>query len=315
MSVLSIVVPIFVLIAVGYAAARGGLLSDAAQKGIFEFAFNYAMPALLFRGIANAGVNEAGAWRIAVAYFVAMGAIWLLATILTPLALRRPAADAATVAMASCFGNIVMIGIPMVLAVVGTAGAQPMVMIVGMHTPLLWFVGTLHQQSVEHRHGQSAAQAGINLVRELARNPLLISIAAGLVWRMTGLTLPAMIDSSVALLAQAGVPCAQVALGASLTRFAIKGQLPTLSLMLVLKLLAFPAAVYVMAVHVFALPKPAVQVALIFASMPAGANAYLFAERTQRVLNSTSGAVALGTVMGALTVTLVIGSLDWLAVP
>ena len=60
MSVLSIVVPIFMLIGVGYLATRAQLLSDAAQKGISEFAFNYAMPALLFRGVAGAGVGPSG---------------------------------------------------------------------------------------------------------------------------------------------------------------------------------------------------------------------------------------------------------------
>ena len=312
MSVLSIVVPIFMLIAVGYGAARAHLLSDAAQKGISEFAFNYAMPALLFRSVAGAGVTESGSWRIAVAYFSAAAVVWLTATVLTRIALRRPAIDAATVAMTSCFGNIVMIGIPLVLAVVGEAAAAPMAIILAVHTPFMWIAGTLHQQGVAQQSGGTAVQTVLNIVRDLARNPLLIAIAVGILWRMTGLALPQSIDNSVALLAQAGVPCAQVALGASLTRFAIKGQVPTLSLVLALKLLAFPLATYIMAVQVFALSKPAAQVALIFSAMPAGANAFLFAERTQRVINSTSGAVALGTLLGAITVTTLIANLDWL---
>ena len=312
MSVLSIVVPIFLLIGVGYVATRAKLLSDAAQRGIAEFAFNYAMPALLFRGVAGAGVAEPGSGRIALAYFSAAGLVWALAALLTRVVLRRPAIDGATVAMTSCFGNIVMIGIPLVLAVVGEAAAAPMAIILALHSPLMWIVGTLHQQSVTHQTGRSPLRTAFILSRELARNPLLLAIAAGIAWRLTGLAVPPMIDNSVALLAQAGVPCAQVALGASLTRFAIKGQVPTLSLILALKLLAFPLAVYIMAVQIFALPKPAAQVALIFASMPAGANAFLFAERTQRVVNSTSGAVALGTILGAVTVTLLIANLDWL---
>jgi malonate transporter and related proteins len=67
MTVLAIVLPIFVLIAVGYLAARRGWLSETAQKGISEFAFNFAMPALLFRSIATASGLEAGSERIAVA--------------------------------------------------------------------------------------------------------------------------------------------------------------------------------------------------------------------------------------------------------
>ena len=309
MSVLSIVVPIFVLIALGYVTALTRLLSDTAQKGISEFAFNFAMPALLFRGIANAGTIAPGAARIALAYFGSAGIVWVLATLATRYILKRPSHDAATVAMTSTFGNVVMIGIPLVLAVVGEAGAAPMAILLALHSPCMWITGTLHQQSSEHRRGQSKLRVVVDLIRELATNPLLIAIAAGVVWRTTGLVLPAAIDSSVALMAQAGIPCAQVALGASLTRFAIAGQMPTLTVVLVLKLLVFPVVVYVLAVMIFGLPRPAAEVALILASMPAGANAYLFANRTQRVINSTSGAIALGTLLGAISCTLLIASL------
>ena len=309
MSVLPIVLPIFVLIAVGYLAARFGVLSETAQKGISEFAFNFAMPALLFRSLATAPALQPGSGNIAFAYFGGLGILWALATLLTRTALRRPMIDAPTIAMASCFGNIVMIGIPLVLAVVGPAGAAPMAVLLSMQSPLLWFTGILHQQTAEQRGDRSPLQIARDLGRELLRNPLLIAIASGALWRLSGVSLPGPIDSSLALLGQAGIPCAQVALGASLTRFAIKGQVPTLSLILGLKLLVLPAVVYALAVWVLALPRTAAEVALIFASMPAGANAFMFAERTGRVVNSTSGAIALGTLLGAATSSLIIATL------
>ena len=312
MSVLAIVVPIFVLVAVGYAAARFQFLSEAAQKGLSEFAFNFAMPALLFRSIAMASTGAPGSARIVLAYFAGVVVVWGLATLHTRVILRRPAIDAATIAMTSVFGNIVMIGIPLVLAVVGPEGAAPMAALLSIHTPLLWFTGTLHQQAAEQTRGRSALTVARDLGLELTRNPLLIAIAAGALWRVAAWPLPQAFDSSLALLGQAGVPCAQIALGASLTRFAIKGQAPTLTSVLVLKLLVLPAVVYVMAVHVFALPRIAAEVALLFSAMPAGANAFLFAERSGRVVNSASGAVALGTLLGAATSTLLIAALPML---
>jgi malonate transporter and related proteins len=311
MPVLAIVLPIFVLIAVGYVAARFGFLSETAQKGISEFAFNFAMPALLFRSLATAPALQPGSGNIAFAYFGGLAIIWILATLLTRVALKRPAIDAPTIAMASCFGNIVMIGIPLVLAVVGLEGAAPMAVLLSIHTPLLWFTGILHQQTAEQRGDRSPVQVATDLGRELVRNPLLVAIAAGAIWRLSGASLPVPVASSLALLGQAGIPCAQVALGASLTRFAIKGQAPTLSMILVIKLLVFPTLVYALAFLVFALPRTAAEVALIFASMPAGANAFLFAERTGRVVNSASGAIALGTLLGAATSSLIIAALRW----
>ncbi len=43
--------------------------------------------------------------------------------------------------------------------------------------------------------------------------------------------------------------------------------------------------------------------------MPAGANSYLFAMRYERVVNSASGAVALGTALALGTSVLVLGGL------
>jgi predicted permease len=43
--------------------------------------------------------------------------------------------------------------------------------------------------------------------------------------------------------------------------------------------------------------------------MPAGANAYIFAMRYQRVVNSTSGAIALGTALSVVSAVALIWAL------
>jgi malonate transporter and related proteins len=312
MSVLSIVLPVFALVAVGYVTARAGWLTEQAQRGVAEFAFNFAMPAMLFQSIAHSGVLAPGSWSVALGYFSAAALVWLLTTMSSRLLLRRPATDAPAISMTACFGNVVMIGTPLVLTVIGPEAAAPLAIILALHTPFMWFTGILHQQAAEHSHRRSAAGIGLSLAREIARNVLLLAILAGTAWRLTDLAMPAAVDASLSLLGQAGVPCAQVALGASLTRFAIKGQLPTLGLMLVAKLLLFPAIVWLLVVKLQAVPKTSAEVALLLAAMPEGANAYLFAERTGRAVNSTSGAIALGTLLAALTMTALVANLGLL---
>jgi hypothetical protein len=70
-----------------------------------------------------------------------------------------------------------------------------------------------------------------------------------------------------------------------------------------------PLAAGWLALEVLHLPKVAAGVVIIFAAMPAGANAFLFASRYGRVIDSTSGAIALGTLISALTVSAVIGAM------
>ncbi len=49
------------------------------------------------------------------------------------------------------------------------------------------------------------------------------------------------------------------------------------------------------------LPPVAAGVIVLFAAMPTGANAYIFAVQYQRLVNPVSGAVALGTLLAAVT--------------
>lgn len=54
------------------------------------------------------------------------------------------------------------------------------------------------------------------------------------------------------------------------------------------------------------LPPVAAGVVVLFAAMPTGANAYIFAAQYQQLVNPVSGAVALGTVLAALTLPVVV---------
>jgi hypothetical protein len=65
----------------------------------------------------------------------------------------------------------------------------------------------------------------------------------------------------------------------------------------------------VLAYHVFLLPPVAAAVVVLFSAMPTGANAYLFATRYNRVVNSTSGAAALGTILAAITAAALVSAL------
>jgi predicted permease len=309
MQVILIVAPVFALIAIGYLASLSRLLSEAAHKGISEFTFGIAMPALLFRTIGLTDIPAQEPFRLWGAYFGAAAVVWLAATLLTASVLRRPAADAAPIAMSSVYGNVVMLGIPLALASFGSEAAAPMALILAINTPLLWIAGTLHMAWAERKAGTSLARLMLSILVDLGRNPIILAIVAGSLWRLGGLGLHPLADRVLALLGQSGVPCALVALGAGLTQFQIRGQAPTLTALLALKLIALPAVAWVLAYHVFLLPPVAAAVVVLFSAMPTGANAYLFATRYNRVVNSTSGAAALGTILAAITAAALVSAL------
>lgn len=304
-----IVWPVFAIIAIGYLAARVGLLSEGAAKGVAEFAFSIAVPAFMLRTIATAKLPQIAPVSLWLSYFGAAALTWAAATLATRFVLRRPAADGAGIALSSMFGNVVMLGIPLALATLGPEAAGPIAIIISLHTPILWLAATLHLEMAESKGTTSLRHMTGNVLLDLARNPIILAIIAGSAWRLSGVGVPATVDRVLLLLGQASVPAALVSLGASLVAFTIAGQRATLVTICTLKLLVMPAAGYVLATKVLALPALAASVVVLLTAMPTGANAYLFAVRHGRAVSSASGAVALGTVLAAVTASAIVYAL------
>lgn len=304
--VLDIITPVFGLILLGWLAGRFGILGERSGEGISDFAFTLGLPALLCRTVATAhwdGLSPVAVWM---SFFGAAFATWGLGAILTRTVLGRPAIDAPSISMASVFGNTAMLGIPLALATFGTQAAAVLALVLSIHAPLLLTAGLLHHEAVGEKSGLSRSRALYQLGRDLLRNPLILGILTGAVWRITGFELPKALDKLLSLLAEAGVPASLIALGLTLVGFEVKGQVATLAALIGLKLVVMPAIAWILATKVFALSPLAAGVVLILAAMPAGANAYLFAVRRGHGANSASGAVALGTVLAAGTVSVVL---------
>ncbi|WP_375157192.1 AEC family transporter [Bradyrhizobium sp. RDT46] len=208
-------------------------------------------------------------------------------------------------AIGSVYGNIVMLGIPLVLSALGNEAAGPMALILSVNTPLLWLCGILQMELVSRKRTGSPLSVIRPVLADLARNPLMLAIGFGVVWRLAGLGLTPVVDRTIELLAQAGSPTALIALGINLFRFEVKGEKLSILVMCALKLAAMPAAAFVLA-RLLDLPPIAAGVVVLFAAMPTGANAYIFAVQYQRLVNPVSGAVALGTLLAAMTLPVVV---------
>lgn len=309
MSAVLIVAPVFALIAAGYAAVALRLVSESAHKGISEFAFGIAIPALLFRTVVVTDFPAVSALHIWAAYYGAAALTWIAALAVSAM-LRQDKADGVVFAIGSVYGNIVMLGIPLTLSALGNEAAGPIALIVSVNTPLLWLCGTLQMASRERKLSGSTASQVLPVLLDLVRNPIMLAIALGFAWRLTGLGLHPVVDRTVELLAQAGPPTALIALGINLYRFEIRGHMLGVALMCALKLLAMPAFAWLLAVRLLELPSTVAGVIILFAAMPAGANAYIFAVQYKRLQNPVSGAVALGSVLAAATLPGIVG---WLA--
>jgi len=135
------------------------------------------------------------------------------------------------------------------------------------------------------------------LAKRLLLNPILLGLMAGLAFRGLGAPYGGALRVIVDYLANAAVPCALVAMGLALRRYGLQADVKLTATIAALKLFVHPAAVYVLAHKVFTMPPVWSGVAVLFAAMPSGVNAYLFAERYRTGVALSSSAIALSTAL------------------
>lgn len=291
---LAIAIPVFGLIAIGFVARWTGLLSETAGAGLSEFVFVCAVPTLIFRTLAEAKAPTAQPWGYWAAYFIALAVVWAIAMTLAKRGFSTTHGMSVVAGFSAAQSNTVLVGIPLILKAYGEAGAVPLFLLIAIHLPITMTSATL---LMEGAGGVDLRQ----LARRLLLHPILLGLFAGLAFRASGLTLGGPLLSLVDMLSRAAAPCALVAMGLTLRQAGLPRETGLLWAVVALKLMVHPALVWLLATQVFAMPREWAGVAVLFAAMPSGINAYLFAERYKEGVAFSSAAIAVSTVVAAAT--------------
>jgi predicted permease len=284
-AVLSVTVPFFALVLLGWWAARSGRLPEAAIPGLNAFVLYFALPCLLLRfGMTTPVLQLLNPAVLAVYGLCALLVVALTVALTWRGAIGLP--DAAFGALVAAFPNTGFMGVPLLVALLGPAAAGPV--ICSVLTDLLLTSSlciALSQAQGAAEHG--ARVAALRALRGALANPLPWAIAIGAALSLAGWRLPGPVEVLVRMLADAASPVALFAIGAVLWRAGRHAHSRTplgLTLPVVLvKLVAHPALVWGVgsAAQALGAPLPAfqLQVLTLAAALPSASNVSLLTER------------------------------------
>jgi len=298
------------MIALGYAFSKSGIIDAAAGRGITLFVFNAAIPALLFKTVAAIDADTQAPWGLWLVFFGGIAITWLVTIAVARLFPSLSASGGAAASMAAGFGNLALLGTPLALAHFGQGAAVPLGMILSVHAPILWFAATLHREISRHSGSFAFRRTARELFVSLATNAIVLALLAGTLWRTTGLGFHPVAARMLDMLAEASVPTALFALGVSLAGYALRGSFSGMFAIIGLKMLLLPAVVFTLTRHAISLPPLWIKLAVLFAAMPTGANAFLFAQRNEEAVPAVSAAIALGTALAAVSAALLLYLMD-----
>jgi len=316
-AVLAKLLAIIVTVALGWVAGRLRWLGDAKAdpaRILSNAAFYIFVPALLFRTTARVDLGALPGGLL-IAYFVPTLAMLLAVYGVQHLRQRhQPRAEAArpTVrAISVTYGNAVQMGIPMAAAMFGEAGLGIYLMLVSVHgLILLSLLTALVELDIARSQAQRASlwQTLRSTLRNTVIHPVVLPVLAGLSWNLLGLGVPALMDEVLQLLGSAVVPLCLVLIGLSLAYYGVQGHLRGALGVTLLKLLALPALVLVVAHWGFGLSGLPLSVLVMMAALPVGSNALIFAQRYHTLQAEATAAIVFSTLAFMLSAPL------WLAV-
>jgi len=300
LSIIVTVAPVFLLIATGYAAVRFGYLPGGVADALNGFAVKIAVPVLLFRALERLDMAAAFSLPLLVSFYVGAFTCFVIGIVLARKVFRRRPGEAVAVGFAATFSNSVLLGVAIIERSHGTAPLTPAFGIIALHAPVIYAVG-ITTMELMRRDGRALAETFRVAGRSIIVNPLMIGILAGAIVNLTGHWLPEPVMASVDMLAQAAIPVSLVGIGAAMTRYQMKAQLPEAGMVAALSLILHPTIAFVLSHYVFQLPPDAVRAAVTLAAMPPGMNIYLFAVMYDRAVNLAASAFLLATTLSVLT--------------
>jgi predicted permease len=269
---------LFGLVALGYISGLTGYLKAESGEAISEFAVGVAMPLLLFRTMVNADFHGAAPWPFWGAYFLSAAVTWTAGHLATTRLFGRDARAGVVGGVSSAFSNLVLLGIPFMLGVFGQPGIDVLSLLVAVHLPAMMMASIILFEMFGQRGDGQVHPLKVlrSFLGKVFANPLILGILGGLVWRFSGLPLPALAGRLIDALADIAAPVALFAMGLGLGRFGISGNVRPALMLSVLKLFLMPSVALALALA-FGLPPQTAKVAVVAAALPSGVNSYLIA--------------------------------------
>jgi len=300
-----IVVPMFALMLCGYLAVYFRILGADGIRGLSNFVFFFAIPALLFHGISTSRGAEHDEIAIVYAYFIACLVLFAATMAAGRLIFRLSLQEQAIMAFTATFSNTVLLGIPIIYTAFGERGLLPVTLITSFHSIILLTLATTIIE-IGQGHGGRFLHSLPKTLLALLRNPLLLAIIAGFVMRLLGWHSPVVVDGFLVLLTGAAAPCSLFALGATLAGFHLGGGLKETLFLTVMKLVVHPLLVWFLVTGIFHLAPIQIAVSVILAALPAGQNGFILAQRYGIYVERSASTVLITTAISVVTVALLV---------
>jgi malonate transporter len=299
MAVAGLVLPVFAIIVTGWLAGWLGYISRSLADGLVHFAYNVAMPALLFVTIAQEPARNLLEWRFLLAF--GGGSLLCFALVFVPVRMgwKRDLASSTIHGMAAAMTNTGFVALPILHAIYGQPAVLPAAVATVFVAAVMFPATVILLESDKHSaHGPSVQP--LVLLKQIVLNPMVLSTLLGLAWAIGGLPIPAPVAAYLNILAAALTPCALFAIGLGMSVEGLRSNLTASAVLAAVKLVIMPLIVYGLCIG-SGLNRLYTIAAVVCAAVPTAKTTYVLAHEYKVEEPLVAATVSITTMLSVAT--------------
>ncbi len=300
---LSVLFPLFAIMACGVAAGWFGLLKSSHSEVLNRFVFSLSMPAFIFISLSRLPAAE----FFNLPYLAALGGGMFASLLIGLLAARfvfsHRIGAAGIQGLCAMYSSTGYIGLPIVLLLFGDAALAPGVVGAVITGGLFLPLGILLAEIERSPRGKTNFLAPVLAV---ARNPVIGATAAGLACSALSVEVIAPVAKFCDLIGQAYIPCALFASGLFMAGSPKAESSTEVVWLITVKLIVHPVLTYWIAVYWAGLEGTTLAIALLQAALPTGVPIFVLAQSYKLQVATTNIVVVLSTALSLITLSVLL---------
>ena len=208
---LNATVPVFLLMVLGFAFRKCGLIDEAFASKMNKFVFVVALPVLVFEDLANVDFSQM--WNMRFVLFCFGATVLSIAIVAVISLLWKDKSIKGEFIQASYRSSAALLGIAFIQNIYGTSGMAPL-MIIGS-VPLYNIMAVVVLSVFNPSHPKIDKKLIKKTLKGIVTNPIIIGIAIGILWSLLRIPMPKILGKTVSNIGNLATPLGLMAMGAT----------------------------------------------------------------------------------------------------
>lgn len=299
-ALVQVVLPVFLVLAFGYAAVARGLFSESGVDGLMRFSQKFAIPCLLYSAISQLDLTASFDLRLLASFYAGAVSGFAAGLLGARYLFGRPWEDCAAIGFCCLFSNSLLLGVPISERAYGPESLATNFAIISVHSPICYMIGITAMEIARGGGGGGWIGTARSILTAMFSNAMVIGILLGAFVNLTGFPVPQVVGGAVDLVSKAALPAALFGLGGVLVRYRPDGDFRVIAYIAAVSLILHPVITYGLGSW-FDLPRISLNAAVITGAMPPGVNAYVFADMYGRARRVAASSVLFATAATVIT--------------